>query len=139
MTGEGKRRGAGFQTRPTGRSAERTGLGGLKPAGPSGGSQSWGSGSGEGRLSGVRLLPPLRPLQCLRSDVRLLQALHRFHVALGLLQDLLGQLLRIHLPRGPRPLLLGLDRAVSLGARLVRLRAANLPFPDPLRGQAGKK
>lgn len=133
MTREGKRRGASPKTCSTGWSAKRTGFRGLKPSSTSSGSQSWGCGGRQRRLPGLCLFSPLRPPQCLCSNVRFLQALHSLHVALGLLQNLLGQFLGIQLSCRHRPLLLGLDRAVGLCTRLVRLRAASLSFPSPLR------
>lgn len=89
-------------------------------------------------LSGLSLLlgSPQGPPP---SDVRLLQALHSLHVALRLLQDLLGQFLWIQLSGRSWSLLLGLHRAVCLSAGLVRLRATDLPFPSSLSGAEGQK
>lgn len=133
MSGERQRRGGGLQTGSAGRPAEGAGLRGLKPPSSSGRRQSRGCGRGERRL-----LSPLRRPQCPPSDVGFLQVLHSLHVALGLLQDLLGQFLGIQLSGRTRPLLLGLDRAVCLSAGLVRLRAADLPFPRFPRRRAGE-
>lgn len=132
VSGEGERGGAGLQTGSAGRPAEGAGLRALEPSRSSSGAQSRGGGSRQRGLPG--LFSPLGAPRRLPSHVSFLQALHSLHVALGLLQNLLGQFLRIQLSRRHRPLLLGLDRAVCLGTRLVRLRAADLPFPGPLRG-----
>lgn len=127
----------GLQTGSAGRSAERAGLRGLQAPGSTRRAERGRRRRGQRWLPVVDVLPALGSPRSLSSDGGFLQALHGLHVALGLLQDLLGQFLGVQLSRGPHPLLLGLDRAVRLGAGLVRLGAADLRFNGP-RNRAGK-
>ena len=132
-----QRRGGGLQAASAAGPAERTGQRRAEPAPARAPRRSQGRGGGRRGGGGERPAPG-GPLP-LRSDARrvpgaaeLLEVVHRLQVALGLLEDLLGQLLGVE-QRCRDPLLLGLDGAVRLRAGLVRLGAAQLAFSERRR------
>jgi len=125
--------GAGFQAGSAAGPAERAGHRRTEPpAAPAPGRRGRGRGH---RGRGGQRGPVNRPFP-LGSDARrasgsaeLLEVVHGLQVSLGLLEDLLGQLLGVE-ECSRNPFLLGLDGAVCLCAGLVRLGAAHLALSE---------